>query len=168
MTAVWIGDPAGMRIESIVVSFQRFERPPDGRLRRAPASLGALPPSKAAGGYCLPLGDEEAFWVGIFGPPPPPDALTIIVTDTSGHAVSLDCALQTERGVLPGRPRLDGTFDALCPPFCVEIGLLWRCREAVSPARILVVSPRRYEILTGTAPPAPLDTNAAYKGWRLP
>jgi hypothetical protein len=50
----------------LVVSFQRFVRPPGGLLRGLPASQGALPLLVAEPGRVLvPVPDGEALWIGL-------------------------------------------------------------------------------------------------------
>jgi hypothetical protein len=160
----WVAGPHGLRLGRFLVSFQRYTRPRDGTVAQAPSSLGALPVARGAGQYCLPLGDQEAFWLGLLwegrGAAP---GFSVDATSANGCRAEVTGAQAGTGPVLLGPARPDGRFDALCPPRCVQLSLRF---EAA--ATVLVTTPARYAALTGKPPPGELDPGSGYKGWRLP
>lgn len=165
----WVARPEGLRHGQTLVSFQRYPRPPDGTVTQAPRSLGALPVARGAGLFCLPLGEQEAFWLGLLWNNKEDRAdLSIDATDAAGGSAAVNSAQGCTDPVLLGLLRPDGRFNALCPPNCVRLSVRFGSGAANATAVVLVVTPVRYALLTGKQPPATLDLDAGYKGWRLP
>src|ERR1051325_11801929 len=67
-TGRWSAGIEGLRLGSLLISFQRFVRPDDNLVDGIPPSLGALPLAYCRGAFLLPLAEEEAFWVGVIFP----------------------------------------------------------------------------------------------------
>lgn len=160
----WTAGPHGLRLGRTLVSFQRYPRPPDGIIAQAPSSLGALPVAWGGGAFCLPLGEQEAFWLGLLweGADAPP-GFSIVAMHADGGEAAVSGAEGCAGRVLLGPARPDGRFDALCPPRCARLSLRF-----ATPAAVRVTTPARYAALTGQLPPDALDPDAGYKGWRLP
>lgn len=160
----WIGGRAGLGWGRLLVSFQRFAPPPGGLVHRAPRSLGALPVAAGPTSFVLPLGDEEAFWLGVLAPEGSHDeALELEVARPQGSRVAVARVETAGNTAIPGLARPDGLFDVFRRTTIVELTALHRGSTAV----VRLCDPATYAGLTGAAPP-PLDPSAGYGGWRLP
>jgi hypothetical protein len=174
----------GLQLGPLSISFQRFQRPPDGIVLQIPPSLGALPAGQDGGGeWLLPVADGEAFWIGV----------------NAERATELAVKADRQKGealdALSGRPWAAQTAQTVAvEQFVVIAGLrhrdaLWAfARTAADPtaptcraisfferdaslsqlAIVRLVDYADFAERTGLAPPAPIDANAGYKGYRLP
>ena len=177
----------------LLLTFQRFVYPAGGSVHQPPASLGALPVGcNALGAWLLPLADDECFWIGMaenrqlapamlavraeLGDAARVDAVTGQPWD-AGHAGEL---------ALPGTAWLAGlrqpgsepvwtvfSNSSLVPAAQRCISLTFRLRApgdqgAGMATRLELVNYPRFFSETGIRPPAPMEADAAYKGWRLP
>lgn len=175
------------------LSFQRFRHPPGGRVAQPPASLGALPVGRnALGAWLLPLADDECFWIGMADNPAPSPALLAVRAELGDAALRDAIAGQPwDAGragelALPGALWLAGMREAgdaplysvfsnsrLAPAAQRCIALVFRLRTpgghgAGFTTRLELVNYARFFGETGIRPPAPMEANAAYQGWRLP
>jgi hypothetical protein len=181
--------PAGLQLDGLLsVSFQRFKLPVNGVVRDVPSSLGALAPgSDAFGNLFLPVDESEAFWIGLSTTSPPPIDVGLRVELNARHAVDAltgqpwreETAQVVEvapLAVVAGIRRADGSswtfsrYAATSFPVsrAVRIVLFREGRKAISSVSITLADYAMFETLTATPPPLPLDTEAGYKGWRLP
>lgn len=179
-----VGSLAGLRIGALLaVSFQRFATPADGIIDDLPRSLGALPVAAAGEGTLLvPLADDEAFWIGLSTPRAGTRAeISASVLLADGRVRREATILVTAASRLPGMRREDGRFDAFtraatsASPGVRAVTLACRIgrRGGRAPARVVAATvwladPATFRVRTGQSPPAPLDAEAGYGGWRLP
>jgi hypothetical protein len=150
----------------------------------APPSLGALPVGQDGHGeWLLPLADGEAFWIGINAERA--TELAVKVEGPQGDAFDALAGrpwdLQTAQTVVvdpfvvvAGLRRGDALWafarTAADPaaPACRAISFFVRNASLPEPAIVRVVDYADFAGRTGLAPPAPLDPDAGYKGYRLP
>ncbi len=158
----WVAAPEGLRFRSLLVSFQRFRRPPGDAIRAVPTSLGALPvaPDRQGAGFLLPLGDEEAFWLGILDSKAP---IEIEATLRDGSVRHVAQASGTHAAVA-GIPTPEGDYRVLARS---NVSALRVIAGGVA-AGIELLAPADYSRRSGAPAPEPLDPSAAYGGWRLP
>ncbi len=164
MTEQWTSGPEGLRFGSLLVSFQRFERPPGETLDTTPRSLGALPVGAARSEFFCALRDDEAFWIGIISSGATPPTTVVMVSRCDGTSA---LAARIERrpiATIPGIVRENGKYDALCRSTVTSLSI----DVHGSIALVKIVAPDIYESETGLTAPGPLDLRAAYGGWRLP
>ena len=156
--------------DGLAFSLQRYPYPPGGRVGPLPRSCGALPIIAGREGRLVAPGPAgEAFWVGLVRSPGTEDPCVVrLVLGGGGDPVELPL-----RFAVAGVPRGDGTSWALArtaaepgAPTCAGVEVAVGSAEPSS-VRIDLVEPAVYAELSGTAL-APLDTGAAYGGWRLP
>jgi hypothetical protein len=152
----------------LLLSFQRYACPADGIVLELPTSLGALPVGAGAEGFLLPLGEAEAFWIGVMGGAPANSwPLAITCVDRTGATLPIASITSKADAFLPGYPRPDGRWGALCRGACSMILIEVGRTNAIPRATVRLVSPREYAALTGQPEPPPLDPSAGYGGWRL-
>jgi hypothetical protein len=173
----------GLQLGPLAVSFQRFQRPSAGIISDAPPSLGALPVGEGNGEWLLPVADHEAFWIGVNAE----RAIELAVNARTQGGGALDVlsgrrwnarALQTFAlaafAIIAGIRRRDGTLWVLTrapsgdAPACEAIGLFARDPRLRKLGSVRLVDYASFAERTGRAPPAALDPNAGYKGFRLP
>ena len=158
--------PRGLACGPLQVSFQRFARPIGGRIAGVPRSLGALPLATYGDGFLLPVGPDEAFWIGLsmpFGTVPDrlrPAALQVVARGHDGTVRRSGALPVASTRVFTGFPDQDGVsvLDAAIAVLVLDEG---------ATARIELVGPAAFTAHTGIAAP-PLDPAAGYGGWRLP
>lgn len=178
----------GLRLQSVIVSFQRFPlvafRPYVERQR----SFGALPIAQVGPDrYVVPVAPEEAIWLGV-----------LPVSGTTAISFGLGSQAGIERDVLGGgswdddRPkhlivppvrmiygirRSDGAYDAIhrAGPMgdavvlkAVAVRIAGEGRSDRAAAVVELTDPRSYAERSGHPPPEPLDPDASYKGHLLP
>ncbi|MEP6587183.1 MAG: hypothetical protein ABJA84_00300 [Polaromonas sp.] len=157
-----------------------------------PVGLGA------AHELILPLADDECFWIGLsVTSATRPIALAVAVELRSRKILDAISGTNWDAGrptwvIVPDTPRIDGIrrpdgrFEVLAREtrdaadgLCVRIRLRIVAaggddKSAAAPDAEICEVPLRlvdyatFAAETGTAPPAPLDPDAGYKGWRLP
>ena len=185
--------PGGLMIPpALHVSFQRYARPPENVITKAPSSLGALPVGIAqSGNLVLPLAPDEAFWIGLevtqadahmhlavrFQSPGEP-ALDALSGETSSDA-------RARRVAVPPHQRIDGIalaasgFRSFARTVHAREDGATALLELVTthgvdhearshPTRVVIVDYLTFETMTGRTRPAPLDPGAKYQGWLLP
>ena len=174
---------------TIHVSFQRCAVPAEGVHRTPVRSLGMLPVARdQAGTFCLPVADEESFWLGLS-------------TEQTRGSFRLFAQMSDKHrlNVHSGRPAVEDVDSAFhFSGFGAIYGISrdaeswWSFRRvAAEPMRacewlifaepkaplvekalvqtsVLLVSYETYTQRTHQPPPAPLDPSAGYGGWRLP
>jgi hypothetical protein len=174
--------------QDLAVSFQRFAWPPEGIVRTAPASLGALPVARFANGNValLPVAPGEAFWVG-FDARGAGDARVALcaelASDRRVDALSGREWREDEATFVSarGRPRIegiarpDGAFAVLgrapeddrasCTSLSFRVGDPSNVDVRVD---VEIVDYAAFRERSGEDPPSPLDPGAAYRGQRLP
>lgn len=172
----------------LAVSFQRFQRPASGIIRDAPSSLGALPPGRSSSGdLLLPVAEDEAFWIGLSSERPGGiqvglrvDVTEIAPTDAlSGQQWSEHAAQSVRvapRALIAGIRRSNSSSWVFArsaePPApgsrSVQIVLFGDDNKVVSSVSVAMIDYATFGRVTATSPPARLDPEAGYKGWRLP
>jgi hypothetical protein len=160
----WQAGAGGIRLDDLLVSFQRFLRPGDGVVARAPPSLGSLPVARAQGRFLLPLRAEEAFWIGItLERPGALSQLVLRMLQTCGThrlAVRLSGLLT----VVPGVSQGGGRYAVFSHPTLRGV-----CVQATGRGVVVrVVDPDSYTLRSGLPAPGEVDASAGYGGWRLP
>lgn len=152
----------------LAVSLQRYPYPSAGTVDALPRSCGALPIVAGRDGrWAAPNPAGEALWIGLVRAPGAGQAcLARLVLGADHQPVEVPLIF-----AVAGVPRADGTSWALArtapapgAPACAGVELVVGSTE---PIRIDFVDPAEYAKLSGTVL-APLDTGAAYGGWRLP
>jgi hypothetical protein len=162
----WLPVAPGVRL-----SFQRYVLPPSGNVVGTPASLGALPVAQDDGGpWLLPLASSEAFWIGLGAAPgAAPGTLALRARAADGHFVGTAAIAITATSRLSGLPDGKGSVLAFArgggPHGLAELRLQ---APGQAPLRLRLVDPATFAARTGLPPPAPLDPEAGYRGWRLP
>lgn len=177
----------------VILTFQRFFYPAGGSVDQPPASLGALPVGRnALGAWLLPLADDECFWIGMSENRELAPAMLAVRAEL-GDAALLDAltgqpwdARHAGELALPGTAWLAGlrqpgsgplwtvfSNSSLVPAAQRCISLTFRLRArgdhgAGIATRLELVNYARFFSETGIRPPAPMEADAAYKGWRLP
>ena len=177
----------------VSLTFQRFFYPSVGSVDQPPASLGALPVGcNALGAWLLPLADDECFWIGMSENRELAPAMLAVRAEL-GDAALLDAvtgqpwdARHAGELALPGTAWLAGlrqpgsgslwtvfSNSSLVPAAQRCISLTFRLRArgdhgAGMATRLELVNYARFFSETGIRPPAPMEADAAYKGWRLP
>jgi hypothetical protein len=155
----WRAGPDGLTIGARSISFQRFVRPADGTVAGAPASLGALPVAASAGDFLVPVGDGEAFWIGLMGP----GGIALEAVLPGERRALTPRSRAPELAVVAGLPRPDGRFDVLgAGLLAVQVSFGGRT------AQVRLTPPDAYQAATGEPAPEPLDPSSGYGGWRLP
>jgi hypothetical protein len=174
----------GLQLGPVSVSFQRFHRPPGGIISQAPPSLGALPAGQDGGGeWLLPVADGEAFWIGLNVE----RAAALAVKADMQQGEALDAfsgrpwapetaqTMVVERFVVVAGLRRGDTLwafarsaDAATAPACRAISFFQRDAGLSELAAVRLVDYADFAERTGLAPPAPIDSEAGYKGHRLP
>ena len=175
------------------LTFQRFFGPSGGSVDQPPASLGALPVGRnALGAWLLPLADDECFWIGMADNRELAPAMLAVRAEL-GDAALVDAVTgQPWDARHAGELRLPGTAwlaglrqpgsepswtvfsnSTLVPAARRCISLTFRLRAPGAQGagmvnRLEMVNYARFFSETGIRPPAPMDADAAYKGWRLP
>ena len=189
--------PGGLLLPpGLLVSFQRYQCSPDGIIAKAPSSLGVLPLGfDDHRNVFLPLGEDEAFWIG-FSFAIPVQSFWLAVKALTSNGEERDAIgggfwqedhPQTVR--LPGTQRLDGLlrgdgcFDSFFRYtsinkryFLKELHVkLYDSKTRSSFNRMPLDSVHlrlegysSFARLTGSPPPVPLDPTAGYGGWYLP
>lgn len=177
----------------LLLTFQRFFYPSGGRVDQPPASLGALPVGRnALGAWLLPLADDECFWIGMAENRELAPAMLAVRAELADAAL-VDAvtgqpwdARHAGELALPGTAWLAGmrqpgseplwtvfSNSSLVPVAQRCISLTFRLRapgdqSAGMATRLEMVNYQRFFSETGIRPPAPMEADAAYKGWRLP
>lgn len=177
----------------VSLTFQRFFYPSGGSVHQPPASLGALPVGRnALGAWLLPLADDECFWIGMAENREAAPAMLAVRAEL-GNAALVDAvtgqpwdARHAGELALPGTAWLAGlrqpgreplwtvfSNGSLLPAARRCISLTFRLRArgdqgAGMDIRLELVNYARFFSETGIRPPAPMEADAAYKGWRLP
>jgi hypothetical protein len=189
--------PGGLLLPpGLLVSFQRYQCPPDGIIAKAPSSLGVLPLGfDDHRNLLLPLGDDEAFWIG-FSFPVPVQSFWLAVKALTSNGDERDAIGggfwhqdQPKAVRFPGTQRLDGLlrgdgcFDALFRYtstnrryFLKELHVKLCDSKTRKPVvgsafdgvLLHLESYASFSRLTGHPPPEPLDPTAGYGGWYLP
>jgi hypothetical protein len=154
----------GIRLGDLLVSFQRFLRPCDGVITRAPPSLGSLPVALAQGRFVLPLRVEEAFWIGVTLERPDGCSLLILQMLQAFGTHRLAVRLSGQLTVVPGFPLGDGQYAVFARPMLQGVRVHVTRRGVV----VRVVDPDSYTIRSGLPAPGAVDASAGYGGWRLP
>lgn len=165
------------------VSFQRFAPPSGGVVDDVPRSLGALPVGAAGDGtLLLPVGEGEAFWIGLSTEAPGTRAEVAVAATLADGSVRAEPPVRVVGASrIPGMARADGRHDVFSRTATASSAgcrvLALRCRIGrrggrvpARPAAVTVrlVDAASFAAETGCAPPGPLDPEAAYGGWRLP
>jgi hypothetical protein len=188
--------PGGVEIPpGLLLSFQRFMRPASGWVMRAPSSLGALPVAIAdSHELLLPVATDEAFWIGLeVARPALRIGVAVVVVTTEGQMVDaitglvadlsrLRTAIAPNDGRIAGLPRIPegyrvitrvqlGDDAAACGSINVQCArgnqrFLKGSESTIVTLRLLDYA--TYADRSGAAPPAPLDPDTGYRGWRLP
>ncbi len=161
---VWQIGPEGLSYEGIVVSFQRFRRPAQTTVDKAPASCGVLPVAPGRNSLLLAVPREEAFWIGVLIQVSLSSALEITAELSDHTMISLARFTRAGAFTIDGIPRPDGQFDIFCADTIRRVLLGF----GSGITRIDVASVEEFVAQTGRPPPAPFNANAAYQGWRLP
>lgn len=190
----WSCDHALRLDGGVVVSFQRYARPPGGIAPDGPRSLGALPVASGPGErHLLPLAAGEAFWIGLSIATADGRAmLALAVTRTDGEPVDVVTGTPWNRLrpgfiAVPQCRWIDGVRlpDGRKAAFVREApeadmrgwtGLHVHAAQGGTEAgmaaaglvTVSFVTWRDYTSRTGCEAPAPLDPGAGYGGWRLP
>jgi len=189
--------PGGLLLPpGLLVSFQRYQCPPDGIITKAPSSLGVLPLGfDDHRNVLLPLGDDEAFWIG-FSIPIPVQGFWLAVKALTSNGEERDAIGggfwqedQPQAVRLPGTHRLDGLlrgdgcFDSYFRYtsinrryFLKELhAKLYDSKKQSSFNRmpldslcLRLVGYASFTRLTGHPPPDPIDPTTGYGGWYLP
>jgi len=177
----------------LLLTFQRFFYPSGGSVDQPPASLGALPVGRnALGAWLLPLADDECFWIGMADNRELAPAMLAVRAELGDAALVDAITGQLWDARHAGELRLPGTAwlaglrqpgsepswtvfsnSSLVPAAQRCISLTFRLRApgdqgAGIVTRLELVNYARFFSETGIRPPAPMDADAAYKGWRLP
>lgn len=177
----------------LLLTFQRFFYPSGGSVDQPPASLGALPVGRnALGAWLLPLADDECFWIGMADNRELAPAMLAVRAELGDAALVDAITGQPWDARHAGELRLPGTAwlaglrqpgsepswtvfsnSSLVPAAQRCISLTFRLRApgdqgAGIVTRLELVNYARFFSETGIRPPAPMDADAAYKGWRLP
>jgi hypothetical protein len=174
----------GLAFGPLTTSFQRFQLPSSGTIREAPHSLGVLPLGEGGGEWLLPIADDEALWIGLNVQYPIEVAIKVetimgqSLDALSGRAwearapetVSLDAFT-----IIAGIRRDSSTFWAFAraptepqAPACDNIRFFSRNRPLRLLGQVRLVDYSNFSARTGRTPPAPIDPNSGYKGYRLP
>jgi hypothetical protein len=167
MDEPWTAGAAGMSLDSWLVSFQRYARPVRDRILTTPSSLGALPVRPWEGTFLLPVGQNEAFWIGVT----PSETTGFGKIELRGAHVGNGVerlpthamGSETRGAVASGWAQSDGSVEVFCVDTITCIFLSVRAHTA----EVLLVDPKTFAARTGLEPP-PLDCTAGYAGWRLP
>lgn len=189
--------PGGLLLPpGLLVSFQRYQCPPDGIIAKTPASLGVLPLGfDDHRNVLLPLGEDEAFWIG-FSFPVPVQSFWLAVKVLTSNGEERDAfgggfwkEDQPQAVRLPGTQRLDGLLrgDGYFDSFfrCTSINRRFFLKELhmtlydtilksslnrmpLDRVHVRLESYSSFARLTGHPPPDPLDPTAGYRGWYLP
>lgn len=188
--ASWLGD-AELRLPAgLVLSFQRYDLPASRIVERAPPSLGALPVGLSHDGeLLLPLAAGECFWIGLASDRELPVSLSVALERDDGSMTDVLTGAIWDPGapahvrvpgssLIDGVRRADGSFDALFRddgsgrgPRARRLHILVQAggeSAAFVIARLELVDYATFHAQSGSAPPAPLDRDAGYKGWLLP
>ena len=161
----WAASIAGLRIDRLCVSFQRFEYVPGHQGVRAPPSLGVLPVATTPGGFAVPVADGEAFWIGVDGTElRHPESITVDAICTDGRKVRVADFMLASFAVIPGIVGTHESFEVFRREWLAQLYI--RARNAT--AHVIPMDPAAYAACTGQAPPPPIDRSAGYRGWRLP
>lgn len=177
----------------LILTFQRFFYPDGGSVKQPPASLGALPVGRnALGAWLLPLADDECCWIGMSDNRAPTPSMLAVRAEL-GDAALVDAvtgqpwdARHAGELALPGTPWLAGWRQPGSEPLwtvfsnssvvpaaqrCISLSFRLRApgdQGTGMSTRLELVNYARFFSETGIRPPAPMDADAAYKGWRLP
>jgi hypothetical protein len=175
----------GLQLGRLAVSFQRFQRPSGGIIREAPPSLGALPISESdRGEWLLPVADDEAFWIGVNADvamqlavqaDTQPEGMLDALSGTTWETLAPQTIRLVSFAIIAGIRRDDSTLWAFsraeggdAAPVCAAIRFYARNRRQKNLAGVRLVDYTGFAEQTGREPPAALDPNAGYKGFRLP
>jgi hypothetical protein len=171
------------------VSFQRCSLPPDGIHRIPVRSLGMLPVARdQEGTFCLPVADNESFWLGINMEKAPlsfrlfaqmRDQHRLNVHSGRPAAEDADSAFHFSGfGAVYGLPRNAESWWSFrrvaaepmraCERLIIVEPKSTPIEKTPLQASVLLVGYDRYTQRTGQPAPAPLDPNAGYGGWPLP
>lgn len=161
----WEAAAEGLRLGRILISFQRFARPPDETVDRAPPSLGALPVAKTRTAFALPVAEAEAFWIGVEFPAGSGfKSVALEGRGPDGKAFPIARIDVPQTCIVPGVTLPDGKFRSFGRDRPVEL----RVRIDEHAACVTLMDTTAYVACTGMPAPAPLDPAAGYGGWRLP
>ena len=186
----WLGENELRLPPGLVLSFQRYELPASGVIDRAPASLGALPVALSRDGeLLLPLAPRECFWIGVTSDAARPLSLsaaierddgsvTDVLSGAAWNAADPACAEVPGVSRIDGVRRADGNFEPLLRddgsgsgPHDRRLLLVVNAHDATAAPLTATLEFVDYVVFSarcGSAPPAPLDRDAGYKGWLLP
>lgn len=165
--AGWSGGAEGLRRGALLISFQRFARPAEEPPTAAPPpSLGALPVARSGADFLLPVPDGEAFWIGIMSSVARDlDAVVLEAVGADGRTRLPSERPTPELAVVGGIPLAGGRWAPL------DRGSLAALELSVGgqgSAIVRLADPASWAAATGQPPPAPLDPDGGYGGWRLP
>jgi len=160
----WRVGPEGLISNDAVISFQRFRRPANGIVQKAPKSCGVLPAGFGRSGLLLAVPRDEAFWIGVLLDASWRGELAIGVERIDRTLISLARIGRSGATTIDGMPRPDGGFEVLCSDTILAVQI---DNGSVS-CRIELTSVEDFVARTGREPPSPFNADAAYQGWRLP
>jgi hypothetical protein len=152
----------GLRLSSLLVSFQRFRRPAGDRVLAPPTSLGALPVGKdqQSPAFLLALADDEGFWIGILDSQNPLEIEAVLADGSTCFVARADGGT----AVIPGIPEPNQSYRVLARSSASAL----RVRASRELATVELVTPLEYSRRSGSPAPEPLEPSAGYGGWRLP
>ena len=182
------GDPELALGRGVVVSFQRYQWPLEGRFAHAPSSLGLLWTARTAEGtVLLPLAPGECFWIGVNGDEASPYELSVTLERGSGELIDVlsgrrIAAREVRWTPIHETPFIEGIrtkagFEPLARETSSRIpvgqALQLRVRERSGAResagiRVELADYATFTARTGRAAPEPLDRDAGYGGWLLP
>lgn len=144
------------------VSFQRFAWPAGGWIAEVPGSLGALPVAACGADFLLPVGDGEAFWIGLsLSPGAAPAPVGITVERHDGTILQSGTLLVPPARWFAGFPDRNGIA-------VLDVAIAWLTVHCEAVARIELAGWEAFAERTGAAAPEALNPSAAYGSWRLP
>ncbi|MFC0804621.1 MULTISPECIES: hypothetical protein [Sinorhizobium] len=156
-----------LSLACLTFSFQRYRLPATGLVDKLPTSLGTLPLFGAQANVSLPVAEDEAFWIGVFGRNPNTTlSCTAILRD--GRVVMLQqddsiMGIQTPTGQFASLTRVATAVG----PGVLSIVLGVRTDVRSLSAAIHLVSYDAFQSQSGVRP-RPLDPSAGYQGYQLP